>query len=169
MVWGRSRSQPVAGRADELKLLTEAVDQAANGVPRALLLRGRHCGKTRLAHAVCEQAAAAGADVLWAPCVRFGAVESTYLPWTMAFEDWCAASPEAERRRVTGTVPALTALLDQTAQVPTAGGNLVRLVRLLKACVATISARRLVVVVLDDAQWADPASRDALRATCSLD
>ena len=47
----------VAGRARELELLAQALDEAADGVPRAVVVRGEAgVGKTRLVSAVCDRA-----------------------------------------------------------------------------------------------------------------
>ena len=55
----------VAGRARELELLAQALDEAADGVPRAVVVRGEAgVGKTRLVSAVCDRAVERDVTVL---------------------------------------------------------------------------------------------------------
>ena len=131
-------------------------------MPRAVVVRGEAgVGKTRLVSAVCDRARERDVTVLWGTCVRFGAIESTFLPWVMAVERWLASAAEADRQRVLAEVPQAAQLL------PSLGGggsgtDAVRLMRVLKALVTSIGARGPTVLVMDDVQWADPASRDVL-------
>ena len=130
-------------------------------MPRAVVVRGEAgVGKTRLVGAVCGRASERDLTVLWGTCVRFGAIESTFLPWVMAVERWLASAAEPDRQRVLGEVP------DAAQLLPSMGGGSgrdpVRLMRVLTALVTSIGARRPTVLVMDDVQWADPASRDVL-------
>lgn len=152
----------LAGRVSELGLLAQALDEAADGMPRAVVVRGEAgVGKTRLVSAVCEQAAERDLTVLWGTCVRFGAIESTFLPWVMAVERWLASATETDRQRVLAQVPQAAQLLPSLAGAES-GTDAVRLMRVLKALVTAIGARRPTVLVMDDVQWADPSSRDVL-------
>ena len=108
-------------------------------MPRAVVVRGEAgVGKTRLVSAVCDRARARDVTVLWGTCVRFGAIESTFLPWVMAVERWLTSAAEADRQRVLAEVPQAAQLL------PSLGGgsgtDAVRLMRVLKALVTAIGA-----------------------------
>lgn len=173
----RAASQPrkIAGRAGELRRLRTAIGRAAAGEPSATFVHGEAgVGKTVLARAAVREARAAGAEVLWGPCMRFGAGEAPMLPWTLALERWREEGEQALRTDVLAT-PGADRLL------PTLGGGStgseggpdggsdgglsvdpVRLVQVAESLVSRIARRRPLLVVLDDVQWADAASRDTV-------
>ena len=117
-------------------------------------------GKTCLVAAVCDEARELGFAVLWGRCLRFGAVESAFLPWVVALENWLAEADRVVRDRVLDAVP------DAALLLPSLGGAAeaapVRLVRAAEGLVSRIAATVPTVLVIDDVQWADLASRDAL-------
>lgn len=117
-------------------------------------------GKTRLARAVCDEAAANGFAVLWGRCVRFGAVDAPYVPLIGALEGWAESAEARERSEVLDAVPAAGELL------PSLGGHTsdsaVRLLSVVDALIQAIASHGPTVLVVDDVQWADLASRDAL-------
>ncbi len=157
---GRSPHR-VAGRARELELLAQALDEAADGVPQAFVVRGEvGVGKTRLVGAVCDRARELGLAVLWGTCVRFGTIESTFLPWVTAVERWLQSAAESERQWVLSEVPQAAQLLPSLGSA--SGTDAGRLMHVLKSLIRSIGSRRPAVLVMDDVQWADPASRDAL-------
>ncbi len=117
-------------------------------------------GKTRLARAGAETAQARGFKVLWGRCMRFGAVESVLLPWVVALEGWWETSPPEERRRVLAAVPAASQLLPSLGGSAQADSS--RLLSVAESLLARIVSFRPVLLVIDDVQWADPTSRDAL-------
>lgn len=112
-------------------------------------------GKTRLVRAVCDDAVKA--TVLWGRCVRFGAVDSPYGPLVNALEGWVESAEPHELTEVLDAVPAAGQLL------PALGGHHeVRLLSVVDGLVMAIARQRPTILVVDDVQWADPASRDAL-------
>ena len=117
-------------------------------------------GKTRLVRTACDDAAPEGVTVLWGRCVRFGSVDSPYVPLIGALEGWAASAEPGELSAVLAAVPAAGELL------PSLGGNAadsaVRLLSVVDALVIAIASRHPTVLVVDDVQWADMASRDAL-------
>ena len=117
-------------------------------------------GKTRLVRAVCDEAAAGGVAVLWGRCVRFGAVDSPYGPLVSALEGWVESAEPDELSDVLDAVPAAGELLSSLGGY--ASGSAVRLLSVVDALVMAIASRRPTVLVIDDVQWADLASRDAL-------
>ncbi|MFI6680770.1 AAA family ATPase [Kribbella sp. NPDC050470] len=151
----------LAGRVEEAEVLGSAIRGAAEGRPCAVFVHGEAgVGKTRLVQAVCAEAADSGIAVLWGRCVRFGAVDSPYGPLVSALEGWVESAEPAEVTEVLKAVPAAGELL------PSLGGfaddREVRLLSVVDALVMAIAVRRPTVLVVDDVQWADPASRDAL-------
>ncbi|MGW1339722.1 helix-turn-helix transcriptional regulator [Kribbella sp. NPDC002412] len=157
----RGGAAGLAGRVEEAEVLASAIRGAAEGRPCAVFVHGEAgVGKTRLVQAVCAEAADRGVVVLWGRCVRFGAVDSPYGPLVTALEGWVESAEPAEVTEVLEAVPAAGELL------PSLGGfaddREVRLLSVVDALVMAIAARRPAVLVVDDVQWADPASRDAL-------
>ncbi|MFG1815209.1 AAA family ATPase [Kribbella sp. NPDC049174] len=151
----------IAGRVEEREVLGAAVRAAAEGRPCAVFVHGEAgVGKTRLVGAVCDEAAELGVAVLWGRCVRFGAVDSPYGPLVGALEGWTESAEPDELAEVLEAVPAAAELL------PALGGYAfdhgVRLLSVVDALVMAIARHRPTVLVVDDVQWADPASRDAL-------
>ncbi|MFI7061505.1 AAA family ATPase [Kribbella sp. NPDC050124] len=151
----------LAGRVAETAILAAAIRGAADGRPCAVFVHGEAgVGKTRLVQAVCAEAADSGMAVLWGRCVRFGAVDSPYGPLVAALEGWVESAEPSDVAEVLKAVPAAGELL------PSLGGYAddreVRLLSVVDAMVVAIATRRPAILVVDDVQWADPASRDAL-------
>ena len=151
----------IAGRVEEQRLLSAAIESAASGEPSAFFVHGEAgAGKTHLVRTVCGQGARNGYAVLWGRCVRFGAVDAPYLPLGNALEGWLEAAEPDERSEVLAAVDGVGELLpslrQQTSDKP------VRLLSVLDELVQALASRRPTILVVDDIQWADPASRDAL-------
>jgi DNA-binding CsgD family transcriptional regulator len=151
----------MVGRIEERRILGAAIQGAVEGRPCAVFVHGEAgVGKTRLARAVCDEAAANGVAVLWGRCVRFGAVDAPYVPLIGALEGWAESADPRERSEVLDAVPAAGELL------PSLGGHTsdsaVRLLSVVDALIQAIASHGPTVLVVDDVQWADLASRDAL-------
>jgi len=150
----------IAGRIEELGALGQAIGAAAEGEPCAVFVHGEAgVGKTRLVRRVCHDAAQRGFVVLWGQCVRFGAVESPYVPIATALQRWLDEAEPRERAAVLDVVDGVAELL------PALGGHRpgnVRLLTVVDAFIAAIVAQGPTVLVIDDAHWADLSSRDAL-------
>ena len=158
---GAKPVRQIAGRIEEQRLLSAAIETAAEGVPAAFFVRGEAgSGKTHLVKTMCEQAARNGCTVLWGRCVHFGAVESPYLPLVNALEGWIETAEPVERDQVLAAVDGVAELLP-SLELP-APVRPVRLLSVLDGLVHAIASRGPTVFVVDDLQWADPASRDAL-------
>ena len=168
-----SGSLPLAGRVAELESLSQAAEEAAEGLPSAVFVRGEAgVGKTRLVRAAAEVSRERGFTVLWGTCVRFGGIESPFLPWVTSVEQWWALASDEDRARIRARVPQI-GLLVTAAEAGTAPGAVLgeeraaatdpgHLVRVLRAFVSALGALGPTLLVMDDVQWADPASRDAL-------
>jgi DNA-binding CsgD family transcriptional regulator/tetratricopeptide (TPR) repeat protein len=140
----------LVGRDDELGLLDGLFREAARGRGCAVLVEGEPgIGKSTLAHAAVAAAPDAGCQVFWGVSDELG----TALPLLPFLDALKVREPSASTRRKTivgllrGEIAA-----DRGADVPAA------LAEQLLALVAEECAARPAVVVIDDLQWADPAS-----------
>lgn len=148
--WGEAAR--IAGRAREQQLLRKVVGGSVQGVPCAVLVHGEAgVGKTRLVAAVADRSRAAGHAVLWARCLRFGAGASPYLPFVSAFEGWSAEGHPVEGLDLTPLYGG-----DGNADSPA------RALHVIDRAVARLAEEGPVVLVVDDLQWADVSSLDAL-------
>jgi DNA-binding SARP family transcriptional activator len=148
----------LVGRRPELRVLDEVLDEVLGGAGcRHVVLEGEPgVGKTRLAQELCARAVARGACVLWAATLETGA-SPAYGPWLQLLR------AAAARGEVPG--PAATLLEGdlRTAAVgasPTAVASAVA--DGVARTVALLAGSAGLVLVLDDLQWADPASLDLL-------
>ncbi|TCC51073.1 hypothetical protein E0H75_13095 [Kribbella capetownensis] len=155
------RDTDIAGRVEERGVLATALGAVVDGRPCAVFVHGEAgVGKTRLVRAVCEEAAAQGVAVLWGGCVRFGAVDAPYMPLVSALEGWLESASPSEVSEVLAAVPDAAELLPSLGGQPSLGT--VRLLAVVDGLLMAIASRRPTVLVVDDVQWADPASRDAI-------
>lgn len=151
----------IAGRVEEGKVLAGAISAAIGRRPGAVFVHGEAgVGKTRLVRAVCDKAAASGAAVLWGRGVRFGAVDAPYVALIGALEGWLESAEPSERARALKAVPAASELLPSLGGQPTRGT--VRLLPVIDGLLQALVSERPAVLVVDDVQWADLASRDAI-------
>jgi DNA-binding CsgD family transcriptional regulator len=144
-------------RDDELGLLVDALNAAADGRGNAVLLEGAAgLGKTSVLEQTCE----AAREFSFAVAVARGSeLESPYA-WGVVrqlFESRLRGMPTAARRRTLGGAAALAApvvLPDEPAGPDASFGVLHGLYWL----VAALAEQRPQLLVVDDLQWADAAS-----------
>ncbi|MFI6830793.1 AAA family ATPase [Kribbella sp. NPDC050241] len=154
-----SRSPRIAGRVEELAILGAVIQGAVQNEPSAAFVHGEAgVGKTRLVSTACDLAS--GVTVLWGRCVRFGAVDSPYVPLFSALQGWLETAAPALVAEVLDAVPRAGELLPSLGG--TAAESPVRLLTLLDGLVTAIASHQPTVLVVDDVQWADVASRDAM-------
>ena len=140
----------IAGRAREQELLRRVVGASVRGEPCTVLVHGEAgVGKTLLVSSVADRARASGHTVLFARCLRFGAGASPYLPFLSAFEGWLADGHSDEGL-------ALGPLYGDRDAAP------VSALHVIDRAVAHLAEQGPVVLVVDDLQWADISSLDAL-------
>ncbi len=140
----------LVGRDHELALLDGLLREAARGRGSAVLIEGEPgIGKSALVHAAVTAAADAGCQVFWGVGDELGAA----LPLLPFLDALRVREPSVNARRTTivGLLRGETAA-DRGIDVPAA------LAEQLLALVAEERAVRPVVLVVDDLQWADPAS-----------
>ncbi len=147
-------SPSLVGRDRERAALRDALAAARSGCGRLVLIGGEAgIGKTALAEALLTEARAWGMTVLVGRCYDLSETPP-YGPWRELF-DARAGSDDG--------LPALPAAV----LPPERGGeSLIGQEAILRRTLAHLAARGVrcpVVVLLDDLQWADPASIDLLR------
>ncbi len=166
------RRSAFIGRIHELSLTLDQYQATLSGHAHVVLLAGDPgIGKTRLMEEVAAQTSARGAIVL-----RGGASEAEgmppYLPFLEALGSYIReAPPDLLRAQVEASAPTLVAILPELITrlgAPAASYSLppeqarLRLYEAVGEFLANISARRPLVLLLDDLQWADASSLDLL-------
>src|SRR3954471_8484588 len=159
---------PLIGRQSELDAIVHQWAQAASGLTRVILADGEPgIGKSRLLDAVAARAAEDEAIVL-----RGGASEGAgmppYLPFLEALGEHVLATDAVRLREQAGPLaPVLATILPELTVRP---GELpssyvlppeqarLRLFEAVDRFLAAIAGDRLLVLLLDDLQWADPAT-----------
>ncbi|MGG5259430.1 helix-turn-helix transcriptional regulator [Phycicoccus avicenniae] len=147
----------LVGREPEREALRAVIDRAASGEPGLLLVHGEAgIGKTSLVREAAEAAGAGGSHVLFGQCLRFGADVTSFLPFTQALGQWLRTTDTDQRQRLAprGVVDDLVPALHD----PTGGLALLQI----GAAVDAIQSDGPTVLVVDDLQWSDPSSLDAL-------
>src|SRR5215470_6880588 len=145
----------LVGREDELARLRRARVQAWDGEAQALLLMGEAgVGKTRLLEEFAAEAAADGGQVLMG---RFHETEQMlpYRAWIDALRIADIASSVGDLGAYRGE---LARLFPELGPPPRIVANPVRLLDALLGVIDRLAARRRLLVVLDDLQWADEMS-----------
>jgi len=163
----RMMSPVFAGRGDEMAALAGAFEEAAGGTPRTVLLGGEAgVGKSRLAGEFASRVRDR-ALVLAGGCVELSTASLPYAPFG-------AALRELVRERGTAEVAALlpgqaagelAGLLPEFGALPSGADPATaraRLFELLLALLEGLAERQPVLLVIEDVQWADPATRDLL-------
>lgn len=158
----RSSEIPLIARQEEVTAFRGALERAAEGEPGVLLLGGdAGVGKTRLVTHLADLARGAGARVVVSHCVDLGDVGIPYLPFTEALSELrtvpAVAGVIAER-------PALTRLLDPASGSGTDHAERLQLLDGVAGSLAAAGhAGSPLVLVVEDAHWADESTRDVLR------
>ncbi len=167
------KSPALVGRRRELEALEESLTAAAEGRPSLTLVVGEAgLGKTRLTGELEERARRRGTVVLHGDCLQLSGGEFPYAPIAGALRG-------GDRDAITTALDALPAgggaeiaRLDPEL-APAAGATgasgadtsryaQARLYELLLAMLAHLGEERPVLFVIEDAHWADSASRDFL-------
>jgi DNA-binding CsgD family transcriptional regulator len=165
---------PFVGRREELAQLGAALAGTLAGRGRLVLLSGEPgIGKTRTAEELASEADAAGALVLWGRC-REEAGAPSYWPWAQALRALAGALDDDALREDLGpgapdiaeVIPELRARLPDIGPAATPSDPAAARFRLfasLAAFLLAASRHRPLVVILDDAHWADAPSLRFLR------
>ncbi|HEX5376417.1 MAG TPA: AAA family ATPase, partial [Solirubrobacterales bacterium] len=165
--------EPLIGRDREIEMLRESTAPRP-GRRAALILGEPGIGKTRHAAATASEAHAGGATVALARCPPETVVP--FEPWVRAIGELALAGDEEWRRTLTAAAgPELSALVPEldlgadsseqanAGRIVAAEGARYRLLRGIGAALGCAAREGPLYLVLDDAQWCDPASAQALR------
>ena len=175
---------PLVGRETELARLDALVAEVASGVSSSLLVAGdAGIGKTRLLEELVERARVAGFDACWGRAFE-GEGGSAYWPIVQILRSLLAGRPAGFLERVLGAgtpeselraalrewVPELDAHGEGTRRedaaeangAPTTASARLRLFEQVANLLRELASSRPLLVVLDDLQWADPASLSLL-------
>lgn len=145
-------SQHLVGREREQRVLGNHLAGALNGRGRLVLIGGEAgVGKTVLAEVLCREAVSQGNLVLVGRCYDLS-FSSPYGPWVELFERY----EQAEG------LPPLPAAFAQRGTLAAVASQPV-LFEEVRDFFASLTARRPLVILLEDLHWADPASLDLLR------
>ena len=176
IVMSRRGASPVlVGRDAEMAALEAALDTVRQGRPAAVLIGGEAgMGKTRLIGEFTAVARAAGARVLTGACLELGADGLPYSPFTATLRDLVRESgPDEISSLLSGSTRAaaeLARLLPELAGAPrpskagsmTAGEARAHLFEGVLSLLERLAEQRTLVLVIEDAHWADQSSRDLL-------
>ena len=160
----------VAGRARELAVLRARIEAARSNTGAVALLVGEPgIGKTHIARAISDEVRAGGGTAIWGR-----AFESEWSPpysvWIDALGDlYHGLSPEQVRAKIdalgptgaplTGLLPIAAGEADQPASPDLAPDEeRYRLHEAVTSALIDAATDRPLLIVLDDLQWADPAS-----------
>ncbi|QWF77083.1 HTH-type transcriptional regulator MalT [Amycolatopsis sp. CA-230715] len=159
-------SPVLVGRERETARLTGALARCAGGEHATVLIGGEAgIGKSRLVTEITGSAEAADARVLVGGCVDLGGAALPFVPFVAAFRgltadpDFAEAVPAPVRAELAPLLPG------DTGGEPRHTGDDAR-ARLFEGALtllARLAAIRPLVLVVEDAHWADRSSRDLLQ------
>jgi DNA-binding CsgD family transcriptional regulator len=165
---GRASSPVLVGRSEQMAALEGALSSVRQGGPAAVLLGGEAgVGKTRLIGEFGEAARLAGTRVLTGACMQLGVDGLPYAPFTAVVRDlvhemgadaFAAMLPGRATRELARLLPELGEP-ENEADPATARA---RLFEELLSALEALARRSPLVLIIEDAHWADRSSRDLL-------
>ncbi|MGH3491694.1 MAG: BTAD domain-containing putative transcriptional regulator, partial [Sciscionella sp.] len=162
----------LAGRDPELRLLEDALTAARSGHGRVVLLGGEPgIGKTRLAEEVAAPSRSRAVATGWGRCFD-GEGAPAFWPWIQVLRELLSAGDAALLRSALGSdaaviaqvVPEVAELVTGLTAPPALGSAAARfqVYDAVSGFLIRYSARRPLLLVLDDLQWADVPSLQLL-------
>ncbi len=161
----RVSSPVLVGRQREQERLRRVLERAAGGDMVLVTVGGDPgIGKTRLVLDMAGTAAGLGFRVLAGGCLDIGEGTLPFGPLVEALRPLGTEADEQWRRQILGDGPALAALftgldLAQDAHEATGEGQVIETVR---GILDRLSGRQPVLLVIEDAHWADTSTRHVL-------
>jgi DNA-binding CsgD family transcriptional regulator/tetratricopeptide (TPR) repeat protein len=164
----RATSPVLVGRADQLSVLEAALSPSRRGGPSVLLVGGEAgVGKSRLMSEFAARANAAGARVLTGGCVELGTDGLPFAPFTAVLRELVRdLGPDGVAALLpSGVTRDFARLLPEFGAADGDAGDIVARARLFEQVLALLE--RLaddgpVVLLIEDAHWADRSTRDLL-------
>jgi DNA-binding CsgD family transcriptional regulator len=161
------QSPVFVGRRGELAALVALLRRAERGEPGFAIIAGEAgVGKTRLVGELTAHAAEAGFTVLTGHCVELGAEGLPLAPLIDALRTLARTTAADELADVLGPARrGLGRLLpeldpDGAAQPPAEGNQVAQLLELVLGLLDRLSARRPLMLALEDLHWADQSTRE---------
>ena len=162
----RVSASRLIGRAGELAELEAAFDEAASGAASLAFIAGESgVGKSRLLHTLLDRAREKGGCGIGGECVELGRDELPYAPLVAALRGLVREQDRALDRLSPAGRQGLAALmpeLDPTATPADPDEERQRPFEALLALLETMAEEAPMVLWLDDAHWADHATRGFL-------
>ncbi len=156
----RAPSTRLVGRARELDQLLGLAGVTAPDARDVVLLGGdAGIGKTRLLRELGQAARDAGHRVMAGHCLDLGDSALPYQPFAEAFSGLSVD----ERDELAERFPALGPLLPWPAPAPGPGVERAELFASVVAALDSLAAERPLLVVIEDAHWADASTRHLIR------
>jgi class 3 adenylate cyclase/tetratricopeptide (TPR) repeat protein len=182
--WESLSTGPIIGRDDELKLGRKAIDRAVDGEGTVLVIKGvSGIGKTRLAEEIAVVGAKIGMDLLAGSCLAYGKT-MTYHPWAELLRSYFGLRITDETQSRKDRIEAVQGGMERIGEAewtPVIGAVLgleipdndltreldakLRRQRIFDLTVKLILARaqeKALILVIEDAHWADPASMELI-------
>ena len=165
---GRASSPVLVGRAEQMAALEAAFVSVRQGGPSAVLLGGEAgVGKSRLVSDFSRTAASAGARVLTGGCLELGTDGLPFAPFTAVLRDLVhEMGADAVASMLPGrTTRGLARLLPELGEPDTGGDPAEARARLFEEVLRALeylTRHSPLVLVIEDAHWADRSSRDLL-------
>jgi hypothetical protein len=164
----RASSPVLVGRSGQLAALDAALAAARDGSPSAVLVGGEAgVGKSRLVTEFAEQSRGTGAQVLTGGCLELGTDGLPFAPFTAVLRELVR---ERGADGIAGLLPGhatreLARLLPEfgePAAAADAGEARARLFEQVLTLLEQLADEAPVVLVIEDAHWADRSTRDLL-------
>ena len=158
----------LVGRADQLATLDAALAAASQGRPATVLIGGEAgIGKSRLVTEFAERARGSGARVLTGGCLELGADGLPFAPFTSVLRELVRDLGAARVAELlpSGATRELARLLPEfgePAGSDDADQARARLFEQMLILLGQLAERGPVVLIVEDAHWADRSTRDLL-------
>jgi DNA-binding CsgD family transcriptional regulator len=161
-------SPAMVGRQEELGALEGALGRVVGGAQETVLIAGEAgVGKSRLVGELVERAGPTGALALRGSCIQ---LEGGGIPFGPLVEMLRALATEGDGEELAGVLgpgrAELGRLVPELADPAVAAEPVARdaaqILELLRGALARLAARRPLLLVFEDLQWADPSTLDLI-------